>query len=271
MRWTDSAKPGTQTSPSLGSRGNSVDGQGHHAEHLHHNRKRGPAFCASHSVSACSTCRDRPAAQSSPQNGSASSAFQANEEESDDDMDTSFLEVAALKGKTFESEQDREASMCEDLAKNLRRRPTLPAHPDDASKSWEDLETGIALPKVSCSFAGCLWHGEAEAALRVHLLRDHASALRRACGDEEGLWFDVYLGAIASIERNQIPAVGLSKDRQMLKKLRRHYNDESICSLICVVCGQIKTKTPGETSHIDWQRDGWFASLPNASNTLDAN
>ena len=186
-------------------------------------------------------------------------------------MDTSFLEVAALKGKTFESEQDREASMCEDLAKNLRRRPTLPAHPDDASKSWEDLETGIALPEVSCSFTDCLWHGEAEAALRVHLLRDHASALRRACGDEEGLWFDVYLGAIASIERNQIPAVGLSKDRQMLKKLRRHYNDESICSLICDVCGQIKTKTPGETSHIDWQRDGWFASLPNASNTLDAN
>ena len=161
--------------------------------------------------------------------------------------------------------------MCEDLAKSLRRRPTLPAHPDDYSHSWENLADGIALPEVSCSFVGCAWHGATEAELRAHVLGEHAVSFRRSCGEQESLWFDMYLGAIASIERKQIPAVGLSKDRQMMKKLTRYYKDEDICSLICIVCGQIKTKTPSQNYHIDWLWDGWFANLPNASKTLDAN
>lgn len=57
----------------------------------------------------------------------------------------------------------------------------------------------------------------------------------------------------------------------MLRKLTRRYNDETICSLVCMVCGQIKTKTPGENSHIDWQGPGWLAKLPKASKTLDMN
>ena len=187
-------------------------------------------------------------------------------------MDTSFFDVQPLQDKTFTSQQDREALMCQELAKSLRGRPTLPADPKDASRSWEDLETGIALPEVTCSFKGCFWHGETDAALETHVVSDHAASFRRTCGDDDAVWFDMYLGAISSIERNQVPLVGLAKDRQVLRKLTKHrYNDENICSLVCVVCGQIKTKTPSKNSHIEWQGPGWFASLPKASKTLDAN
>ena len=57
----------------------------------------------------------------------------------------------------------------------------------------------------------------------------------------------------------------------MLKKVTRKYNDDKVCSLVCVSCGQIKTKTPGENSHIDYRGSNWLTSLPNASKTLEAN
>ena len=123
----------------------------------------------------------------------------------------------------------------------------------------------------SCAFANCTWHGDTEAALWDHLRDSHAGSFGDACGDEAKLWPHYYLGATASIERNRIPGVGLSNDRRVLNVLTRHYNDESVCNLICTVCGQSKTMTPSKNSHINWHGGGWFASLPKASQTLDAN
>ena len=80
-----------------------------------------------------------------------------------------------------------------------------------------------------------------------------------------------YRGAISFIERRQVPAVGLTKDRQVLRKLGMVYNDDNVCSLICFVCGQIHTKTPCENSQIDWIGGGWLASLNKAKQTLQAN
>ena len=241
-----------------------------HADCLPQARKRN--FCES--FSPAPACRDCPATQPCIHDGSTAGAdLQAHSEESDEEIDTSFFEVQALKNKTFQTQQDREAAMCEDLAKFLRRRPTLPADPSDPKRSYEeDLATGMALPGVSCSFADCTWHGDTDDALEDHVLNNHASRCRMACGDNEEIWYPVYLGAIASIERRRVPAVGLARDRQVLRKLTKHrYNDENICSLVCFVCGQIKTKTPSKNSHIGWQVPGWFASLPKASKTLDAN
>ena len=177
-----------------------------------------------------------------------------------------------MRNKTFQTQQDREAAMCQALAEFLRRRPTLPADPSDPTRSYEeDLATGMALPEVTCSFAGCSWHGDTDDALEDHVLNDHASQCRRACGDNEQIWFPAYLGAIASIERRGVPAVGLARDRQVLRKLMGRFNDETVCSLVCMVCGQIKTKTPGKNSHIEMKVPGWFAALDKASKTLDAN
>ena len=43
--------------------------------------------------------------------------------------------VVTKQNKDFQTEQDGMAAMCEELAKSLRRRPTLPADAEDASKS----------------------------------------------------------------------------------------------------------------------------------------
>ena len=80
-----------------------------------------------------------------------------------------------------------------------------------------------------------------------------------------------YRGAISFIERKRVPAVGPTKDRQVLRKLASVYNNDKICSLVCAVCGQIHTKTPCANSQIDWQGPGWFAELPKAKQTLEAN
>ena len=254
---------------SLASQDESGKGKGSRANQPLRGRKRGFAFCANFSAPACPDC---PQALPSLQGGAVGPELQGNEnEESDVDIDTSFFEVRALQSKTFETQQDREALMCKELSKSLRDRPTLPADPKDPSKSWVDLKSGIALPVVSCSFKGCSWHGETDAELKAHLVSDHHASLRRTCGDDEEHWFDMYLKAIASIERSHVPAVGLAKDRQVLRKLAARYNNDEICSLVCAVCGQIHTKTPGENSHIGWQVAIWFGELPKASKTLDAN
>ena len=78
-----------------------------------------------------------------------------------------------------------------------------------------------------------------------------------------------YRNAISFIERKRVPAVGLTKDRQVLRKLASVYNNDQVCSLVCFVCGQIHTKTPSANSHIGWQNGGWFACLGKA--TLEAN
>ena len=78
-----------------------------------------------------------------------------------------------------------------------------------------------------------------------------------------------YRNAISFIERKRVPAVGLTKDRQVLRKLASVYNNDQVCSLVCFVCGQIHTKTPSANSHIDWQGAGWFAHL--GKKTLEAN
>ena len=43
--------------------------------------------------------------------------------------------------------------------------------------------------------------------------------------------------AIAIIEREQIPLVGPSVDRRTFGLLIQQYNDQSVRSLVCFVCG----------------------------------
>ena len=244
------------------------DGPDQSVERPSRGPKRSRSFCASF---AAHSCCDGPQAQIPLQAGPANVEQSNDEEESDEDVDTSFFEVQALQDKAFMTEQDRAASICSELAKCLRRRPTLPAHPEDATLSWDDLSSGVGLPLNSCAFSNCMWHGSTEPALWEHLHDSHADRFRSACGDDTKLWRHFYPGAIASIERSRIPAVGLSNDRRVLSSLTQLYNDENICNLVCTVCGQSKTMTPSKNSHIDWQGDGWFVSLPKASETLDAN
>ena len=155
-----------------------------------------------------SECPDCPETQPPVRGGATIPKLQNDkqdeEEEQDEDIDTSFFEVKALKSKTFTTPQDHKQLQCEKLAGSLRDRPTLPADPKDTSKSWTDLKSGIALPVVSCSFSGCSWHGETDDELKAHLVDDHYETFRKTCGDEEELWFHMCPAVFVSSVRYQL-------------------------------------------------------------------
>ena len=48
---------------------------------------------------------------------------------------------------------------------------------------------------------------------------------------------DLYEEAIAIKERSQFPLVGPSVDRRTIELLLQSYNDDSVRSLVCFVCG----------------------------------
>ena len=82
------ANMGTHAIGSLDSQGESCDGRGRQVNHLHHGREQAPAFCASYSIPMCSDC---PQAQPSVQDASSRADIHDSEDESDEDMDTSFF------------------------------------------------------------------------------------------------------------------------------------------------------------------------------------
>ena len=66
------------------------------------------------------------------------------------------------------------------LAHLLRPRPRLPLDPEDHSKEFEDLDSGVALPLAHCAFRGCAWmhlddfpQKDGETVSHVYLLHEH--------------------------------------------------------------------------------------------------
>ena len=173
-------------------RGKSGEVRESHGDQVPRSSKSRFKFCKTFMPSECPDC---PETQPPVQGGAAIPKFQDDkpeeEEEQDEDIDTSFFDVETLKMKDFTTQQDNEQLQCKKLAESLRDRPTLPADPKDKNKSWTDLESGIALPVVSCSFSGCSWHGDKEDEFEDRLKNDHSETFRETCGDDEDLWFDM--------------------------------------------------------------------------------
>ena len=216
---------------------------------------------------------DVPRLTPSPQPGNA-------EPETDDDtynepFYASFFEVRALPRdkRPLITEQDAVKDACSSLAQRLRPRPTLPPKPDDSSAPWEDVFSAVRLPLWHCAFQGCRWCGDGMEELRQHLGASHCEdfARCRALTPHARRYEDVdlYEEAIAIKEREQFPLVGPSVDRRTIELLLTSYNDHSVRSLVCFVCGQTKTQTQGNNADIGPQSAGWLASLP--IETLEAN
>ena len=199
---------------SRASRRKSGEGSESHGDQVPRSSTSGFKFCKTFMSSECAGC---PEAHGPVRGGTTIPELQGDEkeEEADEDIDTSFFEVKALKSKTFMTPQDHKQLQCEKLAGSLRDRPTLPADPKDTSKSWTDLKSGIALPVVSCSFSGCSWHGETDDQLKDHLVDDHYETFRKTCGDEEELWF------------HMCPAVFVSSVRCQLCPLAAFFEEQS--------------------------------------------
>ena len=195
-------------------------------------------------------------------------------ETEDDTDDERGLEIRALPldCRPFATEQDAADMACRHLAQHLRARPTLPADPKDLHAPWTDVNSGVRLPKWHCAFRGCRWFSTSDDELAEHLLehRERFAQCREATQCAE-IYNDVdlYEQTIALLEQEQWPLVGPSTDRRSIELLTQDYNDETIKNLICFICGQSKTQTPGNHSQIERKGSGWLAGLGCA--TLEAN
>jgi hypothetical protein len=149
---------------------------------------------------------------------------------SEDDNTKDLLEVRVWCDKGWQTDEDVALSRIDALAKELRDKPLLPPHPENAQESWVDTTSGIALPLCHCAFRGCPWVSQQvpcdeklkqgsywqgresqwklseekredpcgllaccddAACLREHLVRAHSEVFFRICG-EDARTLDIY-------------------------------------------------------------------------------
>ena len=180
-----------------------------------------------------------------------------------DDSDVFHVEV--FRDKTWTTREDVEIERIEALAGSLRQRPLLPPHPEDATRDWTDVASGVRLPRLHCAIAGCPWTGGGtqlplEEAIGNHLLEAHHALFVHVCGRRAEDWqaegcddaerategemcLAYYCAAIREREKAGVPSVGPSVDRRTFGHLAEVYNSDNIRSLICACCAQIHTDT----------------------------
>ena len=95
-----------------------------------------------------------------------------------DEPDVFHAAVLPEGPSTFE---DSEFHRVRALASRLRDRPLLPPHPQDATRSWLEVSSGVKLPAAHCAFAGCAWTGDRSDDIDAHIFEEHADDLRRHC------------------------------------------------------------------------------------------
>ena len=186
-------------------------------------------------------------------------------------------------------EPDLLLEAAEMVAQNhLRDRVTLPADPDDATKSLsrEIAQSGGWLAPVSCAFLGCNWNAPATSIksqyeddpehpwdqhLRAHIASDHSHAIyEQACkivGPEKAAQcsWDIYKEALSVKERNSIPVAGVSIERRVCEATAHVYNDACVRALICFACARVKVDTGRIRSEIKFMSGKWLFSLPPGS------
>ena len=154
--------------------------------------------------------------------------------------------------KDFTTVEDRDLDRIDALKEHLRERPLWPADPRDPSGPYRDAQGGMRLPLVHCAFQNCTWYADTSTAsdgeplgplrqwsleyrLYQHLIRrpdghgdifapeaqavrDRAWPTLRMQAEETFLRvISFYLAAVAAKEREGMPVIGLSKDRQILR------------------------------------------------------
>ena len=62
--------------------------------------------------------------------------------------------------KSWVTDEDRELERIDHIKHQLRARPLLPPHPNNAHEDFTEVNSGIMLPMAHCAFAGCSWTSE---------------------------------------------------------------------------------------------------------------
>ena len=162
--------------------------------------------------------------------------------------------------KDWVTDEDQELERIEFIKSELRSYPLLPPDPNDVTKDFLDVQTGVDLPLAHCAVKGCSWsldslsdRRSAESLIAEHVWKQHAAELRLENRNQEEV-MAYYCAAIAERERQHMPLIGPSIDRRIFKTLNTVANGQEVYSLICFVCAQVKTHVGGECSHWNIRR-----------------
>ena len=181
----------------------------------------------------------------------------SNVSDASEESDVFHVEAMPLKGRVHVTEQDGDIRRIEALAKHIRDEPRLPLDPRRPDQVFTDVTSGIALPVAHCAMVcsngkRCTWAEtgmktlvDAQpishvAALRCHLLKEHADLFQEALGSEiaKEEYLDYYEEACKVKERQGVPTVGLSVDRRVLSHLQEVLQPDSIQCLMCFICSE---------------------------------
>ena len=149
------------------------------------------------------------------------------------------------------------------VASLLRRNPFVPVDPTDpsAEADFQDVQSGIALPRAHCAFKGCSYVNDSkdcwEDNLKLHVKFKHLSAMQLPERDKKD-YYDFYEAAIQERAQTMMPSVGVSIDRRSHRYVNDTFNDQTVFSLVCLVCAQMKTHTGLRSSRQD---DGAYKKL----------
>lgn len=148
-----------------------------------HHRAGQKSFCAAYSAAAGHAgCKGNPPVEH--KGGSSGSASEARDGESSEDFsdisdDSDIFHLAVDPLKTWTTEQDRDEAQIADIACLLRCNPLAPPHPEDdqAVRDWEDVQSGVALPRAHCAFKGCKWVNDSKDEWE-NILKQHVKVRR---------------------------------------------------------------------------------------------
>ena len=173
-----------------------------------------------------------------------------------DNSDIFHVEVLP-DGQYVETREDADLRVIRALSEKMRKFPLLPPCPEDPTKSFEDVASGIRLPTLHCAMTNCTWslecpmaeHWQMEWQLYTHLRaahRDEMSEVFARCKEEnrDGGFVPVisyYVAAVSEREREHMPLIGPSVDRRTLALLSRLANSTTIQSMMCFCCAQLGT------------------------------
>lgn len=163
-----------------------------------------------------------------------------------------MFHVSISTRKPFTTESDRDMENIRALARLIRERPLLPPDPEDPTKDFTDLNTGIEFPLYHCVFIGCAHVPKMGESLYRHIQMAHDS-FYTICGRSDpsraGPWDWIkayYIGAVREKEEKRIPVHGVSIDRRTMGTASSEYNSKKIKSLVCLCCAQVHTSWDGD-------------------------
>ena len=103
-------------------------------------------------------------------------------------------------------------------------------------------------------FEGCSWVSDKKADWE-DLLKHHIKVrhLESMCLPSKDLvdFYDFYEAAIQHQAQKTMPSVGVSIDRRSHRDVTDTFNDDTVFSLVCMVCAQMKTHTCLRSMRVD--------------------